>query len=394
MSLKKAVQGNTKFAFPGMDWFSFSGLPGLLSGSLPDRWGNQVIDTWLAREGKAPSSFDPVQRLCLMGARGLGALEFSPQVNPGSLNRRTPVDIMDLMESAHSTLIERSRIDLESGSDRDKAIGIESLLKVASFAGGSAPKAIVAVNGKGQMLSGQTGRIPKGYSHWILKFDGVTEKSASLFGQALGEGRVEHAYSLMATAAGIQMPECRLFEENGRAHFLSRRFDRGENGKKLHMQTLGAVAHFGWNPPGRYGYEHVFQVMRKIGLGKEDQEQLYRRMVFNAMARNTDDHIKNFSFLMDEKGGWRLSPGYGLTYSYNPTEYLGSRHRLSINGKKKDFTMADFLTVADAVEISRPEVIIEEIMDTIQQWPLFARESGVSEDRIQFIGEEHLTGSL
>ena len=394
MGLDRALRGETKYAFPNLDWYTFNGLPGLLSCSLPDRWGNKIINAWLTRMGREPSSFNPVERLCYVGTRGMGALEFVPQVNPRSLNRPVPVEIESLMELAQEVISERSRIDTNiSGSDKDKADAIKDILRVGTSAGGAIPKAIIAVNDKGHVISGQSSKIPEGYSHWILKFDGISEESENLYGMPLGEGRVEFAYYNMARAAGINMEACRLLEENGRAHFMAKRFDRGENGSKVHMQTLGGVAHFGWNPAGMYGYEHTFQIMRKMGLGKDDQQQQYRRMVFNALTRNTDDHVKNFAFLMDDQGKWRLSPAYDMTFSYNPDEILGSRHKLSINGKQQDFTVGDFLTVADTVEIQRPENIVEEVMAAVEKWPEFARDAGVSPEVTRLIGEMHLLES-
>lgn len=395
MGLDRAIRGETKFAFPNLDWYTFNGLPGLLSCSLPDRWGNKIIDAWLTRMGRATSSFNPVERLCYVGTRGMGALEFVPQVNPRTLNQPVPVEIESLMELAQEVMSERTRVDVDiSGSNREKADAIKDILRVGTSAGGAVPKAIIAMNNSGHVISGQSSKIPEGYSHWIIKFDGISEQSESLFGEPLSEGRVEYAYYLMAQAADINMEECRLLEENGRAHFLTKRFDRGDDGQKIHMQTLGAIAHFGWNPTGVHGYEHVFQIMRKIGLGKKDQEQQYRRMIFNAITRNTDDHIKNFSFLMDEKGTWGLSPAYDMTFSYNPDDILGSRHKLSINGKQKDFTMADFLALANAVEVRRPETIIEEVMAAVEHWPEYARAAEVNQDITRLIGEMHLIESV
>lgn len=384
------VQKGQSFFFPKIDSLTFNGLPGLLASALPDVWGNQIINSWLSRNGRSPESFNPVERLCYIGSRGMGALEFSPQLGPSNLNKAVPVEIESLMDLAQNVLAVRSKIDVHiNGPEKEKEEALLDILRVGSSPGGAVPKAIIAMNDKGHILSGQSNNTPTGYDHWILKFDGVSEEKPQVFGQPLGKGRIEYAYYLMAVNAGINMTECRLFEENGRAHFMTRRFDRVD-GKKIHMLSLACLAHFGWNPAGAYGYEDAFQIMRQLKLEYPEQEQQYRRMVFNALSKNLDDHTKNISYTMDSSGQWKLSPAYDITFSYNSGDLLGDRHKMKINGKQQNFSLEDFITVAESMGINNPDEIIENIQDTIKQWPNFAQEAGIHKDVIDIIGEQHL----
>jgi len=389
MGLAEARNGEV-FSFPHGDRHTFHGLPGLLASGLPDRWGHRIIDSWLNRHGRTPGSFNPVERLCYIGTRGMGALEFAPQINPMTLNKSVPVELEGLMALVQEVMTERSKMDARvSGPDKEKARAMLDILRVGTSAGGAVPKAIIAMNADGHIISGQSNETPAGYDHWILKFDGVSEENPLGFGEPLENGRIEYAYYLMAEEAGIHMAECRLLEENGRAHFMTRRFDR-VGGEKIHVLSLACMAHFGWNPAGGYGYEDAFQVMRQIKLGYQDQEQQYRRMVFNAVTKNLDDHTKNISYTMDRDGVWRLSPAYDMTFSYCSEDLLGDRHKMKINGKQKNFTISDFLTVAETIGINRAPEIIEQILDAVAQWPGFAEKAGVNKKAAKFVGGLHL----
>jgi serine/threonine-protein kinase HipA len=377
------------FSFPNLDPFTFLGLPGLLASSLPDDFGNSIIDSWLTRNGRDPRSFNPVERLCYIGTRGMGALEYSPQLSSRKLNKSAPIEIQKLMELAQDILAERSKLDVHMrGQDKEKAEAMLDILRVGVSAGGAVPKAIIAIDNEGHIISGQT-TVPDGYEHWILKFDGVLNKTADAIGKPREECRVEYAHSLMAKSAGINMMECRLLEENGRAHFMTRRFDRQHN-DKIHVLSLAGMGHLGWNPAGRVGYEDAFNIMRHLKLPYLAHEQQFRRMVFNALIRNVDDHVKNISYTMDKDGVWTLSPAYDITFSYNLDDMLGDRHKMTINGKQNDLTNNDFLDVAHNMEINKPEEIIKEILEVVGRWPDFAKQAGVKPEVSKYVGSLQL----
>ena len=386
MGLTAARRGNAIFSFPGQNRDTFFGLPGMLADALPDKFGNRLIDAWLARNGRDTGSFSPVERLCYTGRRAMGALEFSPAVNT-RLDRAAPVEIAALVELAQAVMSQRSGLDVQLSTDRADGEAIMDILRVGTSAGGARPKAVIAMNAEGRVVSGQA-EAPPGYDYWLLKFDGVDDLE---LGEPKGYGRIEYAYHRMACAAGIDMSECRLLEEHGRAHFLTRRFDRVD-GDKLHMQSLCGLAHYDFNAAGAYGYEQAFAIMRRLRLSKAEAVQQYRRMLFNVIARNQDDHTKNIAFLMNRDGKWRLSPAFDVTYSHNPAGHWTNQHQMSINGKRDGFTRADLLTVGESIGIPRPDQLIGEINTAVERWPEFAREAGVREKTITEIGRHHRLG--
>lgn len=379
MSIDDAAMGDGIFSFPALKRETFRGLPGLLADALPDKFGNSIIDAWLARVGRDAAGFSPVERLCYTGKRGMGALEFSPTVNP-ALDRHVPVEVAELVALTQDIMSHRSGL----GTDIESTDAIMDILRVGTSAGGARPKALIAINDRGKVISGQTD-APEGYDYWLLKFDGVTDME---LGEPMGYGRIEYAYHLMAKAAGIEMTECRLLEENGRTHFMTRRFDR-QNGGKIHMQSLCGLAHFDFNMAGAYGYEQAFSVMRRLRLSKAEAMEQYRRMVFNVIARNQDDHCKNIAFLMDRDGKWKLSPAFDVTYSHNPAGKWTNRHQMSINGKRDNFTLDDLITVGDSISIPKPREIIKEVLLAVDAWPEFAALAGVTNNRVKSIAENH-----
>lgn len=377
------------FSFPNLDRETFQGLPGFLANSLPDDFGNKVIDSWLAKQGRETGSFNPVERLCYIGGRGMGALEFIPSKAPKTLSKSVPVEVQKLLKLAQDVLIERIRLDVRLDvPDQNKAKAMLDILRVGVSAGGAVPKAVVAINDEGHILSGQA-EVPEGYEHWLIKFDGISSDAQEVLGKSTNNCRVEYAYSLMAKEAGINMTECRLLEENGRAHFLTKRFDRHHN-EKTHVLTLASMGHLGWNPPGAVGYESAFQVMRILRLPYNQQDQQFRRMVFNAITRNVDDHVKNISYLMDRSGQWQLSPAYDMTFSYNPDDGLGELHKMTINNRQDDLVFDDFIEVAHNMEINKAEEIVKEILDVITMWPDFADQAQVPPTVQRYIGDLHL----
>jgi len=365
------------YQFPSLPEVSFHGLPGLLADSLPDRFGNALIDAWLATQGRRPESFNSVERLCYIGVRGMGALEFAPAKGP-PLQQSAKVDVDELVRLASQVLTHRASLQVSFAPGR-RHEGLQEMLRVGTSAGGARAKAIVAWNrNTNEVRSGQV-KAPAGFDYWLLKFDGISANKDKELEDPKGYTVIEYAYALMAADAGIEMSECRLMEEGGRRHFMTRRFDRLSDGGKLHMQSLAALAHFDFNSAGAHSYEQAFDVIKRLGLSMHAREQQFRRMIFNVVGRNQDDHVKNIAFLMDKSGAWSLSPAFDITYAYNPTGLWTSRHQMTINGKSNDFSREDFEAVAQVAGLKRgkDEAILTEVMDTVKEWPRYAKTAGV-----------------
>lgn len=374
----------TRYSFSGLNPETFKGLPGLLADSLPDKFGNDLINIWLAQKGLSTSNFSPVDRLCYQGTRGMGALEFFPLIDNG-FEASIAIEIKHLVDITQKALSHKNDLDVYfDGSEPERRQAIAQILSVSTSAGGARPKAVLAINSEGHVLSGQT-QAPEGYEHWLLKFDGVTD---SQLGEPQDYGKIEYAYHLMAKDAQINMTECRLLEESGRHHFMTRRFDR-EDSRKIHMQTLCGLCHYDYSSPGSYSYEQAFAVMRSLKLPKSDAEQQFRRMIFNVITRNQDDHTKNISFLMDNSGEWHLSPAYDVTYSHNPAGHWTNQHQMSINGKRDDFKRNDFKIVGDSIGIKNTDEIIDQIIDVVSQWTQYAQLAGLEKQRIEKIANGH-----
>ena len=377
------------YSFPELQRHTFRGLPGLLADSLPDRFGNNLINAWLARQGRTPESFDAVERLCYTGQRGMGALEFKPVQGP-SAQTSGAIQIAELVALASEILSQQQGLATSfQGPEREEAL--QTILRVGTSAGGARAKALIVWNAStGEVRSGQL-EAPPGFSHWLLKFDGVSGNKDRELEDPQGYGLIELAYSRMARAAGITMTDCRLLEENGRQHFMTRRFDRDDAGNKLHMQSLGALAHFDYNEPGSYSYEQAFLVMRQLQLPMQALEEQYRRMVFNLIARNQDDHVKNIAFLMDRDGQWSLSPAFDITWSFNPAGDWTATHQMSVNGKRDQFTRADLLAIGRSAQLKRgrAEAIAEEVIAAVRDWPLYAAEANVREESCSQIQASH-----
>lgn len=374
-----------RYRFPALAQETFHGLPGLLADSLPDRYGNALIDAWLAAQGRRPESFDAVERLCYIGTRGMGALEFRPArgPEPGAAH---DIQIDQLVELASQALTEREALVASLAEPDGREQAIRDILSVGTSAGGARAKAIIAFNpSTGDVRSGQLDAGP-GFEHWILKFDGVSGNKDKELADPQGYGAIELAYHHMAVAAGIEMADCRLLEENGRRHFMTRRFDRlGDD--KLHMQSLGGLAHYDLNLAGAHSYEQALLVIRQLGLGADVAEQQVRRMVFNVVARNQDDHVKNIAFLMDRDGRWTLSPAFDVAYAYQPGGDWTSRHQMSLNGKRHDFTLEDFDAVGRVASLPRGRArrIVRETIEVVGEWPRFAAEVAVDDAHVSRI---------
>ena len=375
------AMGNRPFSFPTNRTECFKGLPGLIADSLPDKFGNQIITEWFTRQGLPVGEITPLERLCYIGQRGMGALEFNPNKASAQLNESTEIYVEELTKLAEDIFTKRETFQ-ERMYQEDKTI--LDILRVGTSAGGAKPKAIIAYNEQtGEVRSGQV-RAPKGFGYWLLKFDGVTySEHGSIMENPKGIGNVEFAYYQMAKACGIEMTECRLLDEGDNHHFMTRRFDRTNDGEKIQMLTAAGLAHL--DRDQRHSYEEIFGIVRRMNLPMEASVQLFRQMVFNVVARNNDDHTKNFSFLMDNNGRWRLAPAYDLCYSYNPDSRWVSRHQLSLNGKQDDFTRNDLLVVGEKMGIRQCGEIIDEIVDVVAQWKRFATDCGVRDSHISEI---------
>jgi serine/threonine-protein kinase HipA len=368
---------NRVYTFPELSRKTFYGLPGLLADSLPDSFGNALIDAWLATQGRQSDSFSAVERLCYTGTRGMGALEFVPAIGPKA-RRASQIQIDKLVELASEVLTQRQDL-LVSLADKGRERALADLLRVGTSAGGARAKAVIAWNPSTNEV--RSGQIPAGdgFEYWLLKFDGVQGNKDKELEDPRGYGVVEYAYYRMAKACGIEFSECRLFDENGRRHFMTRRFDRLADGGKLHMQSLCALAHFDFNMAGAYSYEQALLVIRQLGLPMRVIEEQFRRMVFNIVARNHDDHAKNIAFLMDKSGEWSLSPAFDMTYSFNPAGAWTASHQMTLNGKKDDFTLDDFKDCArtGSMKRGRAEAIIGEVQEVVSRWQDYAEDAGV-----------------
>ncbi len=377
------------YSFPDLPKGSFHGLPGMLADALPDKFGNAVIDAWLAARGRLPQDIDAVERLCYAGTRGIGALEFKPARGPQSRSS-TVLDVDSLVTLASGVLSNRENLQA-SFADPHKEHALREILRVGASAGGARAKAVIAWNPTtNEVRSGQV-KAPSGFEYWLMKFDGVINNNDRDLADPQGFGAIEYAYSLMAKAAGIRMSECRLFEENGRRHFMTRRFDRLDDGEKLHMQSLGALAHFDFNSPDAHSYEQALTVIRRLGLSMDAVEEQFRRMVFNVIARNQDDHVKNIAFVMDRDGVWSLSPAFDVMYAYNPSGTWTASHQMSLAGKRAGFTLDDLKAVAETASMKRgrAEAIAHEVTKAISRWREFAASAGVASRQVDMIADVH-----
>ena len=377
-------QGSRIYSFPelrkGRDVTedTFHGLPGMLSDALPDRYGNRLVNAWLVQNGRAENSMNPVEKLCFIGSRGMGALEFEPaQIKSGK--NSFSVEISSLVDVAIKVLNERESFLISMNKESERSM--KEILKIGTSAGGARPKAVIAYNRYSNEVRSGQGNAPIGFEHWLIKLDGV---SGDQFGESGGWGRVEYAYYLMALDCGIQISESKLLEENGRAHFMTKRFDRDGN-TKHHLQTLCGLQHYDFNDMYSYSYEQLFQTMRLLRLPFPQTEQMFRRMVFNVLATNYDDHTKNFSFMLKQKGEWELAPAYDLCFSFDPTSHWVSRQTLSVNGKRQNISMEDMLKVAGENSIKKGKEIINQISSVIKAWGKYALDAGVITERAIYI---------
>lgn len=366
------------FDFPELDRRTFNGLPGLLADSLPDRFGNALIDRWLAEQGRTRAEMSPVERLLYVGARGMGALEFEPsedQIAEGA----DSISLDALVRVANQVLLERKALSGSIKGGQADSNALTALLKVGTSAGGARAKAVLAWNEKsGEFRSGQLA-APDGYAHWLLKFDGVTESGDHGLADPQGFTRLEYACHLLAVEAGVTMSRCRLHEEGGRAHFMTRRFDRRADGGKVHMLSLGALRHFDFNQPQAYSYEQAVDTVRMLGLDLKAREEIVRRAIVNVVIRNQDDHVKNIAFLMEKTGKWALAPAYDVVYAYNPQGQWTSKHQMTLAGKASDFSREDLRRLGRHADLkpSRTDELIDAAVAAARHWDRHAESAGV-----------------
>ncbi len=382
------------YEFPALSKETFRGLPGMLADSLPDKFGNAVIDSWLASQGRTAASFNSVERLCYIGSRGMGALEFKPALRIFH-SKSDEIEVSKLVELSNRILDQRAGLEgaFQGDDDRD---AIEDILRVGTSAGGARAKAILAWNPTtNQFRSGQV-PIPPGFEYWIMKFDGVSNNRDKELSDPQGYGKIEYAYSLLAQKAGIEMTACRLHHEGGRSHFMTRRFDRNADGSKIHMQSLGGLAHFDFNQPALYSYEQTIQTMKRLGLSQRDLEQQVVRAMFNVVGRNHDDHVKNIAFLMNRRGEWQLSPAFDVSYAYDPVGYWTSQHQMSINGKREGIEKDDLIALARIAGIKPNPALemLERVISAIKTWPEAAESAGVGEEQVRKVQAAQRLGLL
>ena len=376
MPLREASQ---PFIFPDLPELTYQRLPAMLADSLPDDFGNGLVNAWMASQGVARSEITALDRLAYMGRRGIGALEFRP-ARGSHKSGATALSLATLVESA------RRVVHGEIDDDPHAEAALRQLLSVGTSAGGARAKAAIAWNPATQEIRGGQFDIEPGFEHWLLKFDGIGRDRE--LGESLGYGRIEYAYHLMAVRAGIDMTDCRLLEENGRAHFMTRRFDRGGN-EKIHMQTLCGIAQLDYKAKGVHDYSEYLGVIRELAIGLEAMEQAFRRIAFNVLACNCDDHTKNFSFLLRDRRHWSLAPAYDLIYAFNPKGEWTYQHLTSVNGRFNDIRREDLLVLADRFEIGRAATLLTEVGAAVSAWPEFAQRAGVARAAVERISAQH-----
>ena len=384
MPLKKGI-----YRFPDLPYETYHGLPGLVSDSLPDKFGNSIIDVWLSKQGRLPESFNAVERLCYTGKRGMGALEYYPVIASENIDEK--INVSELVELASMVLRNRKSLNivLDECNKAEMNTALSQIISVGTSAGGARAKAVIAWNPEtNEVRSGQT-ENSKGFEHWLIKFSGVAGNKDKEDEDREDFGIIEYTYYLMAKEAGINMSECRILDDGKNSHFMTKRFDRDDKGNKFHMQTLCAMAHMDFNQAGAYSYEQFFSVMNKIGMHHLDSVEAFKRMVFNIYAFNCDDHTKNISFLMDKQGQWKLSPAYDVSFAYNPNGLWTSSHQMTVNGKRKNFTELDFENCAKFGNLSHREVknAIADVKAAVSNWKIIAKNTGVSQRRIDEIWE-------
>ncbi|MCZ7534712.1 MAG: type II toxin-antitoxin system HipA family toxin [Acidimicrobiia bacterium] len=362
------------FEFPELSRETFLGLPAMLADALPDKFGNAVVDAWMAEQGLSTDRITALDRLAYAADRAMGALEFRPPMRDTSTEEPTAVVLADLVVAA------RRALTGELSGHHAAHDALAQLVTVGTSAGGARAKAVLAFNPTTWQVRSAHADMPEGFEHWLIKLDGVSG-SVGLdgHGDRLGEsapyGRIEYAYYLMATGAGIEMADCRLLAEGPRRHFMTRRFDREAGGRRHHLMSLCAMAHLDFNLTGVHSYDQYLETVRRLGLSPNQIAQAYRRMVFNVSAVNRDDHTKNLAFLLPERGRWQLAPAFDVTHAYRPDSPWTSKHLMSVNGRFDEIALSDLHAVAERHDVPGYKRIIREVADAIDRWPHYAEQA-------------------
>ncbi len=375
--LKMPVARDTIWTFDDLGRATYQGLPAMISDSLPDAFGNRLIEATLLDYGLDQGAITPLDRLAYIGSRAMGAFRFKPSRGPSE--KATAIDLRNLVDEA------RQAISTQPGGT--EATTLQHIIQVGISAGGARPKAVVCWNPKTNTFRSGQFDAPAGFEHWLLKFDGI-EKGQIDANEPRNEGRVEYAYHLMARAAGLEMSDCRLHEEGGRAHFMTRRFDREGASTRHHIQTLCAMAHMDLKHAGAHSYTQLFDTLASLHLPDSSFQETFRRMAFNVMARNMDDHTKNHSFRLKERGNWELSPAYDLTYAHNPNGNWNHQHFLAVNRKHDNITRPDLLVDAERFSIADRKSILDQVASAVGRWPEFAAQAGVPSDQAEEIRQD------
>ncbi len=376
---------NLNYTFPALREESFHYLPGMLADSLPDKFGTKVLESYLAKQGRMKQSLSAIERLCYTGSRGMGALEYVPSSGPHIPDRS--LDIDELAQLADQILSDKKQVNITADEQ-----AVAQLLKIGTSAGGARAKALIAWNEETKNIRSGQVSAGEGYSYWLLKFGSITNNRDKDSEPDYSDySKIEYAYSLMAKDAGIDMAECRLIKSHEGYHFMTKRFDREDSGSKIHMQSLGGIAHYDFNDAGAYSYEQAAGIMHQMGLTQKDNEKLFRRMVFNEVAKNYDDHVKNISFLMDRRGRWSLSPAYDVTFAHDINGIWTGKHQMRINGKRDNITVADMVETGRNMNITNRKAnqIINEVISVVANWPKYAEYVELTEERMQYIKSFH-----
>ena len=369
------------FIFPDLAELTYRRLPGMLADALPDDFGNALVDAWMAQQGVNKSQITSLDRLAYMAKRGMGALEFKPARGPKHSQSTTAIKLAALVEGA------RRAVQGEIDTDEHAKAALAQIIQVGTSAGGARAKAVISWNPKTHEIRAGQFDVEPGFEHWLIKFDGIGTDER--LGVSQDYGRIEYAYYLMAKAAGIEMSESRLLEEHDRAHFMTKRFDRDRN-KKHHLQTLCGLAHLDYRQKATHDVSQLFMTINRLGIGYSGMEQAFRRVAFNIMAANCDDHTKNVSFLLREGGRWELAPAYDVTHAYNPNGEWTYQHLMSVNGKFASITRDDLMIVADQFGMGTAAKVITAVSDAVSSWPDFAKPAQVSQSEIARVGQHHV----
>jgi serine/threonine-protein kinase HipA len=372
------------FIFPQLNPITFYRLPAMLADALPDKFGNALVNAYLSEQGIPAGKITALDRLAYATDRGMGALTFKPPVRDGP-DQSTAIQLADLVAAA------RSMVSGEFTNSQSTNDALHQLIQVGTSAGGARPKAVIAYNPKTQQIKSGQVSAPEGFEDWIVKLDGVSldpMREFDPFTSGADYCRVEYAYYLMASEAGVEMSKCLLLPEGPRTHFLTQRFDRTAEGRRIHLQSLCALAHLDFNLVATHSYSQYFETIKDLGMGKEELQQAFRRVVFNVAAVNRDDHTKNLAFLLPENGSWKLAPAYDVTHAHNSQGKWTMNHQMSVNGKFDGITLADLKKFGDQHLIPRYARVIDEVFQAVDRWREFAESAGVSAKTTERIAKD------